>query len=186
MIYLMCVTCKAKLSMIIRYRGDDQIWYDYQHRAQEDFVDQGRYFLTPQGDYILNRGDKANLKRHPDLARSHGCCGAPDSDVPNLICATCHAELGREVSDCIYPHFLRLSASQVVEIADQWDIFGEVQKLERQRERGERGEQREQRESERLDELLLQLHQLILYSSPEDVQVYVNQQLKPALSHMIR
>lgn len=167
MIYLTCTICKTKVTNIISHCGDDQIWNRYADFIETDFIDRGSYFRNPNGDYILNLEDKTNLDYHPDPARIQGCCGPSDSEEPNLICKTCKSEIGREIEDCIFPHFLRLCASKVGEVSDQWDLFHDLQKCEREQSH---------------EKLLLQFHQLVVYSSPKEVQTFISQQIRPALS----
>ena len=120
MIYLVCAKCRARISAFLEFTGDNGMWNDYQKRTGEDLVSPGQYFKNPIGNYILNVNDIRNFHYHLD--RITGCCGPGEDDEPNLICK-CRAEIGREVSDCIYAHYVWLSPSDVLEIHDDWKIF---------------------------------------------------------------
>ena len=54
----------------------------------------------PIGAIILNPDDIQGVRRHSDRRRLNGCCDLDGLDGPNLVCATCGAEVATLQNDC--------------------------------------------------------------------------------------
>jgi hypothetical protein len=128
MIFIACKNCKAKLSSILMPENE-KTWADYKDYSDMDFVESGFYIKDLAGNYILNITDKRNLNFHADKNRLVGCCGPSEGELSNLVCR-CSSEIGREISDCICPHYTRISFEQVIEIKDKWGIFSVLKDVE--------------------------------------------------------
>ena len=54
----------------------------------------------PVGTIILHPEDIQGVRRHSDRSRLNGCCDLDGTDGPNLVCATCGAEVATQQTDC--------------------------------------------------------------------------------------
>lgn len=60
----------------------------------------------PLGVVFLNPDDIQGTRRHGDRGRLNGCCDLDGLDGPNLVCATCGAEVATLQNDCWVGHSL--------------------------------------------------------------------------------
>ncbi len=162
MIYLICKNCNSKVSAIIDHSGNDEAWENYESFCEKDFIVAGQYFKDPDDNFILNIKDKVNLDYHPDSKRLTGCCGPSESQEPNLICK-CGTEIGREITDCINPHYIRILTNMVKEVDDKWMALGLIKDLEKQNPQ---------------DERLSCFYNLVQYGNENEILKYINQNLK--------
>ncbi|WP_406133158.1 hypothetical protein [Streptomyces zaomyceticus] len=57
----------------------------------------------PRNQYVLHPEDVLPLDLHPELERSHGCCGPGGDDGANRVCA-CGAEVATAYAGCVTPY----------------------------------------------------------------------------------
>jgi hypothetical protein len=165
MIFLVCKQCKTKLTAILEPCGNEKSWDDYSDYCDKDFIDAGFYINDLEGNYILNMIDKRNLNYHSDKSRLNGCCGPSEGELSNLVCR-CNTEIGREISDCITPHYTRINREQVNVIKDKWGVFSLIKNMER-----------EKTDNEHLNHF----YELLQYGDEESAIEYLQNNLKSNL-----
>ncbi|GAA4390479.1 hypothetical protein GCM10023088_66420 [Actinomadura verrucosospora] len=99
--HLACAHCTRRLTTEIELteaaRGDV---------PGQPYLPRGAYVSSWEGGFVVNCDDIVGAVRHPDQARSAGCCGPTGLDGPNLVCSGCGREVGTEESDCWKPHLV--------------------------------------------------------------------------------
>jgi len=107
--YISCRSCDKRISNLL---DKHIVLADFRSPTDVSLLASGQYCTDPDGDLCIAIADKHELRYHPDDRRMTGCCGPSNEGLPNLICS-CKAEIGREISDCNTPHFIRLFQSRV-------------------------------------------------------------------------
>ncbi|QHS63322.1 hypothetical protein [Chitinophaga agri] len=101
---------------------------DTVENINEPLLAMEQYSIDANGDFYINIGDKHHLTYHNDRSRLTGCCGPSRDGLSNLVCV-CRAEIGREVSDCLDPHFIILHHTGVLLKEDQDGLLEEILRL---------------------------------------------------------
>ncbi|SDH15978.1 hypothetical protein [Chitinophaga filiformis] len=101
--FITCKSCRKRVTALL----SNIILPEFRGLGGEPLLASGQYCIDPDGDFYIAITDKHGLKYHPDDNRMIGCCGPSSEGLPNLICS-CKSEIGREISDCDTPHFIRL------------------------------------------------------------------------------
>lgn len=162
MVYLKCINCKTRLTEFVTHSEKSEIWERYTDFYEKNLVEVGLYFQNPDGDYIINIEDKRSIFYHKDPTRLIGCCGPSESDSPNLVCM-CHFEVGREVSDCLSPIYIRLLKDKIEVVSDKWKIFESMKHLEK---------------TNPYSVVLSTIENLIKYGGDVEIREYINQHFK--------
>lgn len=115
--YFICNNCKTRITNLVEKSQQNPV-----KKEQFDLIEKGQYWINEKGDIFINLIDKANLEYHSDKKRLAGCCGSPEDGEPNLICK-CSSEIAREVTDCIYPLYVRLIPEKISLFIDKWKLF---------------------------------------------------------------
>ncbi len=99
---------------------------DYHSIHDEDYFEKGRFHKLVENNsvyYLLNVSDGQYLINHADTNRFSGCCGPSPDGLCNKICRTCKAEIGRETTECIFPHYVQVNAEQVTIEIDEIGFY---------------------------------------------------------------
>lgn len=123
LMYLICKKCNTKVSNTLKL-DRNTCYLDYG-------VEAGTYKLDDQQNFIINVQDKQGLAYHSEKSRLAGCCGPSPEGKPNLICQ-CKNEIGREVTDCLTAHFIKIEKESVEVFQDKWNIFSLIKIIEEQ------------------------------------------------------
>lgn len=129
MMYLTCKNCQQRVSDFLILSDQRWVRNDYSALTDKYLVQTGYYVRDNEQQYIINVLDKRHLAYHADSKRFAGCCGPAMDGEPNLICQ-CKTEIGREVTDCLGPHFIKIRAEKVIEVRDEWQLFSILQQVE--------------------------------------------------------
>ena len=89
--------------------------------SEEELVGIGKY-LVGNHDFYTNSSNADYLYENKDYPKTFGCCGSPESETLNLSCKCSHP-IAREVSDCIYPKYIRYKSEEVVLKKDILNIY---------------------------------------------------------------
>lgn len=109
-IFLTCSSCGKRITTLL----DNKIVLpDFKEFIDKPLLSDGQYCIDQNGNFYISISDKYNLEYHKDHNRRTGCCGPSLNGLPNLVCI-CKSEIGREVSDCIDPHFIILNSSGIL------------------------------------------------------------------------
>lgn len=110
--FIACKSCGKRVTKLLAKTALP----DFKGLSWEPLLLSGQYAIDPEGDFYISISDKHDLQNHSENSRWTGCCGPSSDGLPNLICM-CKSEIGREVSDCNTPHFIRLNHT-VVDLKD--------------------------------------------------------------------
>ncbi|WP_281157074.1 hypothetical protein [Streptomyces sp. HYC2] len=89
------------------------------HRIAPPRMARGTYAISHDASlFILHPDDVPGTAPHPDRRRRNGCCGLDGQDGPNLVCATCGADVATKQSDCWTQNLVALTAAAVVSGAE--------------------------------------------------------------------
>jgi hypothetical protein len=106
--FIACKSCGKRVTNLLARTALP----DFKGLSLEPLLLRGQYAVDPEGDFYISTSDKHDLQNHPEHNRWTGCCGPSSDGLPNLMCM-CKSEIGREVSDCNTPHFVRLNHTAI-------------------------------------------------------------------------
>ena len=123
MIILRGNTCQHRLTSVLTEATEVR---DYSSVQDEEFFGRGQFYenhAREEGFYLLHVSDCVGLKNHGEISRFSGCCGpSPDGQL-NKICFKCKAEIGRETTDCLTPHYTKIRIDKVCKEEDSLGFF---------------------------------------------------------------
>jgi hypothetical protein len=113
-IYIVCKKCEKRISKILIVKEVTFEKLRLESTELTPLLRNQHYCFDKEQNVFISINDKFNLKYHTDTNRFQGCCGNSIEGLPNIICNYCSSEIGREVTDCCTPHYVKLNQQAVV------------------------------------------------------------------------